>query len=267
MRQGISQVEDAKMILPRVVARGVRRRPRASEAFCHRRDDAVAPLHTPRRASHFASSARPACSFATSPLGGSAFVTADDVLSGRAAGNSLALREVDSTRAPASQIAAPQPALIGWAEYVDIPQWNIKRLRAKMDTGARTSALHVENIRELGRGRVQFDVRLHRRHIDRRVTVEAPIKRRGRVRPSSGVPQTRIFVSARVWIGSTEQEIELSLVDRERMIFRMLIGRSALAHHFLVDVSKRYLLSKPHKKKQKKLKKAKKKLEHRGHPS
>jgi len=142
-----------------------------------------------------------------------------------------------------------EPLVIGWAEYVDIPEWNITRLRAKMDTGARTSALHVENIREVGHGRVQFDVRLHRRHIDRRVTVEAPIKRRGRVRPSSGDSQTRIFVSARVCIGQQTQEIELSLVDRERMIFRMLIGRSALAHRFLVDVSKRYLLSKPRKKK------------------
>lgn len=146
----------------------------------------------------------------------------------------------------------PGPAVIGWAEYVDIPEWNITRMRAKMDTGARTSALHVENIREVGHGRVRFDVRLHRRHLDRRVTVEAPIRRRGRVRPSSGVSQTRIFVVAHVRIGHIEQEIELSLVDRERMIFRMLIGRSALSHRFLVDVGKRYLLSKPKKKKKKK---------------
>jgi hypothetical protein len=174
---------------------------------------------------------------------------------------------VDSTRAAAAPCTAPGPARIGWAEYVEIPQWNISRLRAKMDTGARTSALHVENIREVGHGRVRFDVRLHRRHIDRRVTVEAPIKRRGRVRPSSGVSQTRIFVSARVHIGPIEQEIELSLVDRERMIFRMLIGRSALAHRFLVDVSKRYLLSKSCKHGKTSKKKAKKKLEPRGRES
>ena len=71
------------------------------------------------------------------------------------------------------------PIVIGWAELVDIPEWNIARMRAKMDTGARTSALHVENIREVGHGRVRFDVRLHRRKLDRRVTVEAPILRRG----------------------------------------------------------------------------------------
>lgn len=147
--------------------------------------------------------------------------------------------------------------LIGWAEYVDIPEWNIKGMRAKVDTGARSSALHVENIEELPHDRVRFDVRLHRKHRDRRVTVEAPIKRRGRVRPSSGHSEQRIFVSATVRIGPTEHEMELSLVDREKMIFRMLVGRRALAHHYVVDVSKRYLVSKPHKKKAKKKRKAK----------
>lgn len=132
---------------------------------------------------------------------------------------------------------------IGWAEYVEIAEWGISGLRAKVDTGARSSALHVENIQEIGSTRVRFDVRLHRRDLDRRVTVEAPILRRGIVRPSSGHSQQRIFVVAPVRIGPIERPIELSLVDRGNMIFRMLIGRSALAPHFVVDVSKRYLVS------------------------
>jgi len=133
--------------------------------------------------------------------------------------------------------------VIGLAEYVDFPAWNIRRLRAKVDTGARTSALHVENIRDLGDGRVRFDVRLHRRRSERRVTIEAPVLRHARVRTSSGVSETRIFVSTSVKIGPVAREIELSLVDRGNMIFRMLIGRSALAHRFLVDVSKRFALN------------------------
>jgi hypothetical protein len=145
-----------------------------------------------------------------------------------------------------------RPVVIGWAELVDIPEWNISRLRAKMDTGARTSALHVENIEEVGGDRVRFDVRLHRQKLDRRVTVEAPIVRRALVRPSSGVSENRIFVSARVHIGTIAEEIELSLVSRERMIFRMLIGRSALRHRFLIDTSRRYVLKKPPRKKTKK---------------
>lgn len=157
-------------------------------------------------------------------------------------------------------MSQPPTNIIGWAEYVAIPEWNISRIRAKMDTGARSSALHVENIQEISGNRVRFDVRLHRRNVDRRVTVEAPITRRGRVRPSSGVTQTRLFVSAKVKIGSVEREVELSLVCRKHMIFRMLIGRSALSHHFLVDVSRRYTLGRPQRKK-----KAAKKSSKRSH--
>ncbi|HYQ41434.1 MAG TPA: RimK/LysX family protein [Polyangiaceae bacterium] len=141
--------------------------------------------------------------------------------------------------------SATAPLVIGVTEYVDIPAWRILRLRAKIDTGARSSALHVENIRELSGGRVRFDVRLSRSEHDRRVTVEARIARRGQVRPSSGEPEERIFVAVKVRIGPVEREIELSLVDRGRMIFRMLIGRRALAHEFLVDPGRRYLLRQP----------------------
>lgn len=132
--------------------------------------------------------------------------------------------------------------VIGLAEYVDFPAWNIRNLRAKVDTGARTSALHVENIQDLGHGRVSFDVRLHRKRVDRRVTIEAPVLRRARVRTSSGHTEARIFVVTSVKIGPVVREIELSLVDRGSMIFRMLIGRSALAHRFLVDVTRRFAL-------------------------
>jgi hypothetical protein len=141
--------------------------------------------------------------------------------------------------------SAPEPLIIGVTEYVDIPQWRILSLRAKIDTGARSSALHVENIRELASNRVRFDVRLSRNQSERRVTVESLIVRRGKVRPSSGELEARIFVAVKVRIGPVEREIELSLVDRGRMIFRMLIGRRALAHAFLVDPSRRYVLKKP----------------------
>jgi hypothetical protein len=141
--------------------------------------------------------------------------------------------------------SVPEPRIIGVTEYVDIPEWRILRLRAKIDTGARSSALHVENIRELGAGRVRFDVRLSRKQSERRVTVEAPVARRGRVRASNGEVETRIFVAVGLRIGPVERQVELSLVDRGQMIFRMLIGRRALAHAFLVDPSRRYLLQKP----------------------
>lgn len=142
--------------------------------------------------------------------------------------------------------------VIGFAEFVDLPKWGIVGLRGKIDTGAKTSALHVSNIHEVGNGRVGFDVRLHRRKVDRTVHVEAKILRRGRVRPSSGDAQTRLFVATTLRIGPIEHEIELSLVDRENMIFRMLVGRTALGHSFLVDPGRRYVLTRRPKRRPKK---------------
>jgi len=134
-------------------------------------------------------------------------------------------------------------SVIGFAEFVDLPKWGIVGLRGKIDTGAKTSALHVSNIREIGNGRVGFDVRLHRRRIDRTVHVEAKILRRGRVKPSSGHVQTRLFVATTLRIAMIEREIELSLVDRENMIYRMLVGRTAIGPNVLVDPSRRYILT------------------------
>lgn len=141
--------------------------------------------------------------------------------------------------------------VIGFAELLDLPKWGIVGLRGKIDTGARTSALHVSNIREIGNGRVGFDVRLHRKKVDRTVHVEAKILRRGRVRPSSGDAQTRLFVATTLRIGPIEREIELSLVDREQMIYRMLVGRTALGHEFLVDPGRRYVLTRAQKRRPK----------------
>ena len=133
------------------------------------------------------------------------------------------------------------PIVIGWTEYVDLPDWGVRRLRAKVDTGARSSALHVENIRELPRGLVRFDVVLHREHRDRRVSVRAQVKRRSRVRSSNGEIHQRLFVETTLRLGGIEKPIEVGLVDRAKMIHRMLLGRAALAGPFLVDVDHRML--------------------------
>jgi hypothetical protein len=125
--------------------------------------------------------------------------------------------------------------VIGWNEQVDLPDWHIRGLRAKIDTGARTSALHVDGLEVLPRRRLSYYVVLHRRDQDRRIHVVAPIARRSRVRSSTGEYTLRYFVRTRVRLAGVEREIEISLVDRGDMMFRMLIGRTALAGHFLVD--------------------------------
>lgn len=141
--------------------------------------------------------------------------------------------------------------LIGVAERIDLPEWGVEGLRVKIDTGARTSALHVDEVEELPGDRVRFWVILDRKRAHRRVQVEAPVVRRARVRSSSGKAQARIFVAASMKLGAVQKVIEISLASREPMIFRMLLGRSALAHDFLVDPSHRYLTSPPKKKKKK----------------
>jgi hypothetical protein len=136
-----------------------------------------------------------------------------------------------------------EPLRIGWSEPVDLPEWGIRGLRAKVDTGARTSALHVENVEERPRGRVRFEVVLDRRR-EGRVRVEARVRRRARVRSSTGQWTTRTFVATRLELGPLARDIEIGLVDREQMIHRMLLGRAALAG-CLVDPGRRSWLAAP----------------------
>jgi ribosomal protein S6--L-glutamate ligase len=137
---------------------------------------------------------------------------------------------------------APGLRIIGVAEFVDFPDWGIRGLSARVDTGAKTSALHVENVQLLPGARVRFEVRLRRDDTEARVQVETKVSRRTAVRASTGATESRVFVKAHVRLGGKEQEIELGLVDRRHMQYRMLLGRSALEDRFLVDVTKRYAL-------------------------
>lgn len=147
---------------------------------------------------------------------------------------------------------AKQPAIIiGWREYVAFPEWNIKRVKCKIDTGARTSALDVVNLVELPGDVAQFDVVMSRGTKRRLRTVEAPILRRSKVRSSLGHPHDRLVVAATVMIGPVSTTIELGLVNRRNMLCRMLLGRSALVGHFLVDPHRIYVFGrKPVKRKQ-----------------
>lgn len=129
------------------------------------------------------------------------------------------------------------PRTIGAVELVAIPAFGVERLPARVDTGARTSALHVERLSELGNGRVRFELGAGRRR-----SIEAVIARRGRVRSTSGRLETRLFVTVRVCLGDSEASVEVGLVDRGKMQYRMLLGRSALAGRFVVDVARRFVL-------------------------
>lgn len=124
---------------------------------------------------------------------------------------------------------------IGWREWATLPEWDLK-IRAKADTGARSSAIDCSNIEELPDNRVRFTMRLSRKE-DKQVTHEAPIAMRKHVRSSTGHGHDRLFIETTLELGGREKKILVSLTCRKRMIHRMLLGREALAGDFLVDSS------------------------------
>lgn len=134
---------------------------------------------------------------------------------------------------------------MGWRERVDLPAWGVSGLVAKVDTGARTSAIHVDEVEAIHEGHIGFWVVLSRKDAQKRVRVQADVVRVTNVRSSSGHRQPRYIVKTVLRMAGVEREVELSLVPRPHMLCRMLIGRSALAGQFLVDPSLKHVTKEP----------------------
>jgi hypothetical protein len=137
--------------------------------------------------------------------------------------------------------------VIGWREYVDFPEWDIYKVRAKVDTGARTSSLHVEDVTLLKGNRIRFYVILRKKNIIYKKKVVTARLKVGSVKSSIGVKTKRWFVETKLKIGSFEKDIVINLVNREDMNFRMLLGRNALHDQFLVDVNRSFVLGSEYK--------------------
>ncbi|MEX1179181.1 MAG: RimK/LysX family protein [Nitriliruptor sp.] len=139
--------------------------------------------------------------------------------------------------------------MFGWREHVSLPEWGIPRLRAKLDTGARTSALHVEDVVELEPGtddpRVRFHVLTGPRAEPRRIEVTAPVVGHSVVRDTRARAEHRPIVRTRLVCGPLDREIEISLTDRTGMNFRLLLGRLALLDVALVDPTHGFRVSDP----------------------
>lgn len=137
------------------------------------------------------------------------------------------------------------PLLIGWKEYVAFPEWNIRRLRAKIDTGACSSALDVVNyelIESSGLTIARIRLLLNRRRPERLRIVDAPVLRLTRVTCSNGVCEQRPVVLALIRLGPIEKRIRLTLTNRARLRHRLLLGREALNETFIVDTARSYLM-------------------------
>ena len=133
--------------------------------------------------------------------------------------------------------------VVGWRERVDLPEWGLRRVRAKIDTGARTSAIDVAQIEQLPEGRIRFEVVSRLTPARRTRWVEATPVRTSVVKPSHGETHERFVCLTRIRIGEIEHEIEIGLVCRAGMLCRMLLGRKALEGIALVDPSSKYLLT------------------------
>jgi hypothetical protein len=141
--------------------------------------------------------------------------------------------------------AAGGPLLIGWKEYVAFPDWGIARVKVKIDTGARTSALDVARyeLSEAADGlRATLHLALDRRHPERRVVVHVPVLRLVVVRNSGGLPEQRPLIETRLRLGPVLKRVRLTVAHRTGMRFRMILGRKALEGDFVVDVSRKYVL-------------------------
>ena len=128
--------------------------------------------------------------------------------------------------------------VLGWREWVCLPGFGIPRLRAKIDTGARSSALHVDRQWRLvdgGAPWVGFSLTPLRTRPTEHVEVLAPIHAEREVMDSGGHRTTRIFLLTRLQLAGIDCMIEINLANRRGMRFPMLLGRSAMADTFMVD--------------------------------
>ena len=141
--------------------------------------------------------------------------------------------------------AEPPPCSIGWKEYVAFPEWGLRRVRAKIDTGACTSALDVASyeLEETPTGPFALlRIVINRHRPDKIREVRVPVVRFANVRNSGGVAERRPVVEALVRLGPVEKRIRLTVTHRAVMRCRMLLGREALQGDFVVDVRRKYVL-------------------------
>ncbi|TLY49425.1 MAG: ATP-dependent zinc protease [Gammaproteobacteria bacterium] len=137
---------------------------------------------------------------------------------------------------------------IGWREWLALPELAIPAIKAKIDTGARTSSLHVDTLEARERGGrtwLYFSVSATGRRHAPRIDCVAPAIARRAVTDSGGHVTQRWFIRTPIELAGLRFEAEINLTDRRNMLFPMLLGRLALGHRFLIDPAASYRCGRP----------------------
>jgi hypothetical protein len=133
---------------------------------------------------------------------------------------------------------------VGWREWVRLADLGVAAIKAKIDTGARTSALHafaIEPFRRAGALWVRFEVHPIQRSSTVKIKCEAPAIDERAVRNSGGSVDRRYVIETRLMLGDRAWPIELALANRDQMGFRMLLGRTALGGRALIEPGRSFL--------------------------
>lgn len=149
---------------------------------------------------------------------------------------------------------SPPFPILGWREWVALPDLGIPHIKVKVDTGARSSSIHAFNIETFerdGRTYVRFDIHPRQRSAAASVNAEAEVLDFRRVRSSSGKATRRIVIVTHVSILERTWPIELTLANRDAMGFRMLLGREAIRGRMFIDPGKSYYGGRPKRKRRK----------------
>lgn len=136
---------------------------------------------------------------------------------------------------------------LGWREWVALPQLGIPQIKAKVDTGARTSALHAFKVRSFHEGtqeRVEFQIHPIQNDNDTVATCVADVIDKRIVTDSGGHKEERFVIKTDLMIGKYSWPIEITLTAREDMLFRMLLGRTAIKSRAQVNPARSYLVGK-----------------------
>jgi hypothetical protein len=143
-------------------------------------------------------------------------------------------------------------SVIGWREWVALPELKIDQIKCKVDTGAKTSALHaffVEPFKKSGCEYVRFGMHPVQKNSDTEVICTSKVHDQREVTDSGGHREKRYVILTTIKLGQHNWQAEFTLTDRETMLFRMLLGRDAIKNQFIVNPARSYLIGKKRKKK------------------